>query len=171
MRTEKEKMLAGEWYVAADEELVHERKRAKSLCRQYNNGDPGDGAALLQELLGYRSDAYLEPPFFCDYGYNISVGSNLYANHNLVILDCAPVRIGNDVLIGPNVVLSTAGHPIDAPVRATGVEFARPITIHDGVWISARLVILPDVEIGAHTAMRPGSVCTRSLPAANVALV
>ena len=162
--TEKEKMLAGELYTANDPELVRERKRAKELCRRYNLGDAEGGAALLAELFGRSTDAWLEPPFFCDYGYNVRLGSRVYANHNLVILDCAPVLIGDDVFIGPNVVISTAGHPIDAPTRTAGVEFAKAITIGDGVWIGGGVVIVPGVTIGPRTTVGAGSVVTRDLP-------
>src|SRR5688572_26315671 len=124
--TEKQKMLAGELYFSNDEELVRERKRAKDLCRRYNAGEP-----VLQELFGYETDVYLEPPFFCDYGYNIRLGARSYANHNLVILDCTPVHIGSDVFIGPNVVISTATHPVDPAVRTSGLESAMPIIIGD----------------------------------------
>ena|SRR5688572_9903960 len=129
-RTEKMKMLAGELYVAADEELVRERKRAKALCRRYNGGEASPGSRLLEELLGYATDAYLEPPFFCDYGYDIHLGSRVYANHHLVILDCAAVRVGDDVAIGPNVVLSTAGHRSGEPHFGTRVREAD----HDRQW-------------------------------------
>lgn len=93
----------------------------------------------------------------------------MYANHNLVVLDCAPVTIGDDVAIGPNVVISTAGHPLDAKVRRSGLEFAKPITIGDGVWIGAGVVIVPGVEIGANSTIGAGSVVTRSIPADCVA--
>lgn len=163
-------MLDGELYVANDEELVRERKRAKALCRQYNAGDRDDGLHLLRELFGYETDVYLEPPFFCDYGYNIEFGRRSYANHNLVILDCTRVRIGNDVYIAPNVVISTATHPIDPVARVSGRESAAPITIHDSVWIGAGALILPGVTIGAGTTIGAGSVVTRSIPAHCVAV-
>jgi maltose O-acetyltransferase len=164
VRTEKEKMLAGELYVSSDPALAAERRRAKALCRRYNEGE-----ATLAELFGYPTDAYLEPPFFCDYGWNITLGAGVYANHNVVILDCAPVRIGDAVYVGPNVVISTAGHPVDAAERTSGVEFAKPISIGDRVWIGAGVVILPGVEIGANTTIGAGSVVTKNIPANCVA--
>jgi maltose O-acetyltransferase len=169
-RTEKVKMLAGELYVSSDEELVRDRKRAKTLCRSYNEADAGPGSPILEELFGYATDAYLEPPFFCDYGYNVEPGSRVYANHHLVILDCAAVRIGDDVAIGPNVVLSTAGHPLEAATRVSGLEFAKPIVIGSHVWIGAGVILLPGVEIGAGTTIGAGSVVTRSIPANCVAV-
>jgi maltose O-acetyltransferase len=162
-RTEKEKMLAGDLYLASDQELIVERRRAKSLCRRYNRDAPEAGMHILQELFGYSTDAYLEPPFFCDYGYNIHLGAGVYANHNLVILDCAPVRVGSSVFIGPNVVISTAGHPVEPSPRVSGLEFAKPITIGDGVWIGAGVAILPGVEIGENTTIGAGSVVTKNI--------
>jgi maltose O-acetyltransferase len=166
--TEKAKMLAAELYFANDETLVQERKRAKALCAKYNAGGIPD-RALLAELLGAVTDAHLEPPFFCDYGYNIRLGANVYSNHNLVVLDCARVDIGDNVFIGPNVVISTAGHPIDPAVRISGLEFAKPITIENGVWIGASVVIVPGVTIGENTTIGAGSVVTKNIPANSVA--
>ena len=103
--TEKEKMLAGELYLANDPQLAADRKRAKALCARYNQSATELDRDTLHDLLGDVTDAYLEPPFYCDYGYNISLGKRVYANHNLVILDCALVTIGDDVFFGPNVVL------------------------------------------------------------------
>jgi maltose O-acetyltransferase len=168
--TEKEKMLAGELYIANGEELTRERKRAKELCRRFNGGDAEEGRAILRDLFGYTTDAYLEPPFFCDYGYNIRLGSRVYANHNLVVLDCAPVTIGSDVFFGPNVVISTAGHPTEPDIRSSALEFAKPITIGDRVWIGASVVIVPGVEIGANTTIGAGSVVTKNIPANSIAM-
>lgn len=168
-RTEKEKMLQGELYFAYDEELARERKRAKSLCHRYNQYVEELDMAALRELVGHPTDAYLEPPFFCDYGYNIRLGRRVYANHNLVILDGAPVAIGDDVCIGPNVVISTAGHPIDPVTRCSGLEFVKPIAIGDRVWIGAGVVILPGVDIQENVTIGAGSVVTRSIPANCVA--
>jgi maltose O-acetyltransferase len=167
---EKRKMLAGELYLASDETLVRERSRAKALCRRYNAADAEEGRELLRELFGYDTDASLEPPFFCDYGSNIRLGRRVFANHNLVVLDCAEVRIGDDVMIGPNVVISAATHPVDAAVRRSMLEYARPITIGDGVWIGAGAVILPGVTIGANTTIGAGSVVNRDIPADSVAV-
>ncbi|RJG07643.1 sugar O-acetyltransferase [Noviherbaspirillum cavernae] len=168
-RTEKEKMLLGELYLANDAELSAERRKAKAWCHQYNQHGIERDAAALQALFGQVTDAYLEPPFHCDYGYNIQLGKNVYANHNLVILDCARVVIGDNVYIGPNVVISTAGHPIDPLVRTSGVEFAKPIVIGDNVWLGANVVLLPGVEIAANVTVGAGSVVTRSIPADCVA--
>src|SRR2546423_1476775 len=140
--TEKEKRLAGALYSANDAVLVAERKRAKALCHRSNQHVIALDRVTLEELFGYPTDAYLEPPFFCDYGYNIRLGRNVYANHNLVVLDCVPVTIGDNVFFGPNVVLSTAGHPVDPVVRTSGLEFAKPISIGDNVWIGASVVIV-----------------------------
>jgi maltose O-acetyltransferase len=167
--TERQKMLDGELYRANDDELVRARKRAKSLCRRYNLGDPEEGLPLLKELFGTDTDAYLEPPFFCDYGTNITLGQRVYANHNLVILDCAAVTIGNDVFIAPNVVISTATHPVDANTRISGLEYAKPVTIGDSVWIGAGVIVLPGVTIGANTTVGAGSVVTRDIPANSIA--
>ena len=168
--TEKEKMLLGELYRASDDELTRERKRAKTLCHRYNQYVEELDMAALRELFGHPTDAYLEPPFFCDYGYNIRLGRRVYANHNLVILDCAPVAIGDDASIGPNVVISAAGHPVDPESRIAGLEFAKPITVGNRVWIGASVVIVPGVEIGDDVTVGAGSVVTKSIPANCVAV-
>lgn len=163
-RTEEEKMLAGEYYQANDGRLAIQRKRAKRLCHAYNQEPVDLQSDILAELFGAATDAYLEPPFHCDYGYHIQLGARVYANHNLVILDCARVILGDDVAIGPNVVLTTAAHPLDAAERAAGLEFARPIRIGNNVWIGASVSVLPGVEIGDNTVIGASSVVTRSIP-------
>lgn len=168
--SEKQKMLAGALYLASDEQLAEERRRAKLLCHQYNQSIGARDYDTLAELLGYVTDAYFEPPFFWDYGYNLVLGQGVYANHNLVVLDCALVTLGNHVLIGPNVVLSTAGHPLDASTRRSGLEFAYPITLGNDVWLGANVVVVPGVTIGDNTTIGAGSVVTRSIPANSVAV-
>ena len=168
-RTEREKMLDGDLYRASDPELVAARRRAKALCHRYNAAVPDLDLATLAELLGCPTDAYLEPPFFCDYGANIAMGQRVYANHGLVVLDCAAVTIGDDTYIGPNVVLSTAGHPVDPVERTSGVEWARSIRIGRRVWIGAGVIVVPGVEIGDDVTIGAGSVVTRSIPARTVA--
>ena len=161
-------MLSGELYLASDSELVNERKRAKALCATYNRAvselvELDKGA--LQALFGYPTDAYLEPPFFCDYGYNIRLGNHVYANHNLVILDGAAVSIGDNVFIGPKRGGSqTAGHPIDPTIRSRGLEFVNPIIIGSDVWLGASVTILPGVQIGDRVTIGAGSVVTKSVP-------
>ncbi len=169
-KTEKEKMLAGEPYFANDEVLVAARKRAKILCHQYNQSPIDLDADVLAELTGRKTNAYIEAPFRCDYGTNIRLGHNFYSNYNLIILDCAKVTIGDNVFIAPNVIISTAGHPIDAAVRITGEEFAKAITIGNNVWIGAGVIILPGVEIGDNVTIGAGSVVTKSIPANTVAV-
>jgi maltose O-acetyltransferase len=163
-RTEKDKMISGEPYMSNDIQLTQERKRAKVLCFRYNQEVENLNKGLLSELFGYATDAYLEPPFYCDYGYNIKAGANFYANHNLVVLDCAPVTIGDNVFIAPNVVISTATHPVEALVRNSGLEYAKPIRIGNNVWIGASVTILPGVDIGDNVTIGAGSVVTRSIP-------
>jgi maltose O-acetyltransferase len=167
--SERAKMLAGELYRGNDPELAAERARAKKLCAKYNLSAGELNRAVLQELLDCKTDAYFEPPFFCDYGHNLRLGRNVYANHNLVILDCAIVTLGDDVQIAPNVLISTAGHPVDPEVRRSGLEFARSITIGNNVWLGAGVLVLPGVTIGDNTTVGAGSVVTRSLPANCVA--
>jgi maltose O-acetyltransferase len=162
-QSEKDKMLSGELYFANDPELVDERKRAKSLCHRYNQMAERLDVDILSEIFGYASDVYLEPPFYCDYGYNIRLGKKVYANHNLVILDGAPVLIGDNVYFGPNVVLSSAGHPVDFVVRASGLEYAKPILIGNDVWLGANVVVVPGVEIGSNVTIGAGSVVTKSI--------
>ncbi|MGV3504861.1 MAG: sugar O-acetyltransferase [Adhaeribacter sp.] len=168
--TEKAKMIAGQPYLPNDPELSRDRKRAKSLCFRYNQQVVDLDTALLSELLGYETGAYLEPPFYCDYGYNLRLGKNFYANHNLVVLDCCPVTIGDNVFIAPDVVISTARHPLDPETRNSGLEDAAPIRIGNNVWIGASVCILPGVEIGDGVTIGAGSVVTRSIPAHTVAV-
>ncbi|MXS86490.1 sugar O-acetyltransferase [Nitrosomonas sp. HPC101] len=169
-KTEKEKMLSGDFYFANDPELVIERKKAKTLCHRYNQQVQDLDEQTLAQILGYASDAYIEPPFYCDYGYNIRFGKKVYANHNLVILDGAQVTIGNHVFIGPNVVISTAGHPTDVSIRNSELEFAKPIQIEDNVWIGANVVILPGIQIGANVTIGASSIVTKSIESDCVAV-
>src|SRR5687768_4272581 len=167
--TEKHKMIRGQLYRSGDDLLREERRQAKKLLKVFNDTDPGElekRAAILNELFGAAgSNLEIEPPFYCDYGYNISVGNNFYANHNCIILDCAPVVIGDNVFLGPNVQIYTATHPLEAGERDKGLEAAIPITIEDSVWIGGGAIINPGVTIGRGTTIGSGSVVTRNVPA------
>lgn len=172
--TEKEKMLAGMLYNAVDsKELFYDRQNCKVMCKKYNDTNPLDEEKkheILGEILGKTGDNYwVESPFMCDYGYNISVGENFYANYNLVVLDCAEVNIGDNVLIAPNVGIYTAGHPLVADQRNSGLEYAYPITIGNNVWIGGGVQICPGVTIGDNTVIGAGSVVTKDIPANVVA--
>ncbi len=173
MQSEKEKMLSGMPYMASDEVLVSERLRARTLIFEFNNLRPNDaekGIAIIRELIGRCGDRFfIEPPFRCDYGYNIEMGENFYSNFNLIILDCARVTIGSNVLIAPNVGIFTAGHPLQAEARNAGYEFALPVAIGNNVWIGGNVVINPGVSIGDNSVIGSGSVVTRNIPADVVA--
>ncbi|PWN67395.1 sugar O-acetyltransferase [Chryseobacterium oncorhynchi] len=167
--TEKEKCAAGLLYNANyDEQLIQERIACKDLCLEYNglkNSDTESRNTLIKKILGStKENLCIEPSFWCDYGYNIEVGENFYANHNLVILDCAPVKFGDNVFIGPNCSFYTAGHPLDAKQRNEGLEYAHPITVGDNVWLGGNVVILPGVSIGNNTVIGAGSVVTKNIP-------
>lgn len=173
--TEKEKMLCGMIYDANyDKQLIEERLECKELCRDYNDLRPKDIAgrdALLRKILGAAGDGLLvEQPFYCDYGYNIRVGKNFFANFNLVILDEAPVTFGDNVFIAPNCGFYTAGHPVEAAERNKGLEYARPITVGNDVWFGAGVSVLPGVTIGNNCVIGAGSVVTKDIPSNSVAV-
>jgi maltose O-acetyltransferase len=167
-RSEKEKMLAGEFYQSFDPQLFAERQAAKRLCRDYNattEEEMETRTLLQQELLGSRGDGcFIEPPFRCDYGYNIHVGENFYSNFDLIILDVCEVRIGKNCMIAPRVSIFTAAHPVDAETRITGAEFGKPVTIGDNVWIGGHAVINPGVTIGNNVVIAAGAVVTKDVP-------
>lgn len=169
MVTEREKMLAGEMYDAADPQLFTERRRARDLCRSLNASHDNEQEVrqgIIRELFASAGDAiWIEPPFYCDYGANITLGRNVFFNFNCVILDPAPVVVGSNVLFGPAAQLCTATHPMGASERRTGREFARPITIGSDVWVGAGAIICPGVRIGPRTVIGAGSVVTRDIPA------
>ncbi|MBB6370304.1 sugar O-acetyltransferase [Chryseobacterium shigense] len=167
--TEKEKCEAGLLYNANyDEQLINERIACKDLCLEYNqlkNSDAQRRSTLIRKILGStKENICIEPSFWCDYGYNIEAGENFYANHNLVILDCAKVKFGDNVFIGPNCSFYTAGHPLDVKQRNEGLEYARPITVGDNVWLGGNVVVLPGVTIGNNTVIGAGSVVTKDIP-------
>jgi len=167
MRPEKDKMLAGEHYDASDPQLVAERLRARTLCQALNALPPEDDArrtALLADLFGTQTNVYVTPPFHCDYGRNITLGRNVYFNFNCVILDVAPVRIGDNVLFGPAVQVYTATHPLDADLRRSGIESGKPIVIGDDAWIGGGAIVNPGVTIGARSVIGAGSVVTKDVP-------
>ena len=174
MKTAKEKMLASEPYQAMGRELFDERQHAKMELFKFNQLDPTKIKARNQIIKGLfgktTSKFFIEPPFRCDYGYNIEIGDNFYANYNLTILDCCKVSIGDNVMFAPNVSLFTAGHPIHATPRNEGWEYAFPITIGNNVWIGGNTVINPGVSIGDNTVIGSGSVVTKDIPANVVAV-
>jgi maltose O-acetyltransferase len=160
--TAREQMVAGELYDALDPELVEARANARSLLARFNA--TGDREALSALFGRLADDAILEPPFHCDYGFNISVGGRFYANVNCVFLDCAPIEIGDHVLLGPGVHLYTATHPLDPAERRRGLELAKPIAIGGDAWLGGGAIVLPGVTIGARAVVGAGSVVTRDIP-------
>ncbi len=174
MLTEKEKMLKGELYDATDESLYTERETVKNLTYDYNlirRSDKDKRDELIRKILGKAGkNLWIESPFQCDYGYNIEIGDNFYSNHNLIILDCAKVKIGDNVFVGPNVGIYTPCHPIDAKERMTFKEWAEPVTIGSDVWLGGNVVILPGVTIGDNVVIGAGSVVTKDIPSNCVAV-
>ena len=173
--TEKEKMLSQKLYDANyDAELIKERIIAKDLCHEYNQLRPSESEkqqAILRKLLGKTRGAFqIVAPFWCDYGYNIELGRNFFANHNLVILDCARVIFGDNVFIGPDCGFHTAGHPIDMERRNQGLEYAYPITVGNNVWIGAGVHVMPGVTIGSNVVIGGGSVVVKDIPDDSVAV-
>lgn len=166
--TEQEKMLSGELYCADDPELSAARHRADLLCRQLNAMPMSEISLrmqVLRQLLGQVGEnCVINPQFRCDYGCNIRMGENVFINYNCVILDCAPVTFGNNVFIAPNCGFYTAGHPVDYPTRNAFLEFAKPITVGDNVWIGGNVVVLPGVTIGSGSVIGAGSVVSRDIP-------
>ena len=173
--TEKEKMRAQMLYDANyDQALLEERDKAKDLCHQYNQLRPSDRSSqreVLKKLLGKTGENFIiTAPFWCDYGYNIELGENFYANHNLVILDGAKVTFGDNVFIGPDCGFHTAGHPIDFERRNRGLEYAYSITVGDSVWIGAGVQVMPGVTIGSNVVIGGGSVVVKDIPSNCVAV-
>jgi len=161
--TARERMIAGELYDALDPELVEARERARLLLARYNATGDREALTALFERLG--NDTVVEPPFHCDYGFNISVGRRFYANVGCVFLDCAQIEIGDHVLLGPGVHLYTATHPFDSAERRRGLELAKSIVVGDDAWLGGGAIVLPGVTIGARVVVGAGSVVTRDVPA------
>lgn len=167
MKSEKEKMIAGELYFAGDQELVADRRALREKLREYNFSGVDEGQKrldILKDILNASGELTIEPPFYCDYGYNIELGKNFYANFSCTILDVNKVKIGDNVMFGPNVQIYTALHPLDAEERIKGLEASKPIVIGDNVWIGGGAIVCPGVKIGKNTTIGAGSVVTRDIP-------
>jgi maltose O-acetyltransferase len=173
-RSQRERMLAGDMYIADDPELAAEAQRARGLLDEFNRSaaDAVDERhrILRQLLAGFGADSELRPPFYCDYGYQIRIGARTFVNFGLVALDVAAITIGDDVQIGPNVQLLTPLHPVEAEPRRAKWEAAKPITIGSNVWLGGGVIVLPGVSIGENTVVGAGAVVTRDLPADVVAV-
>ncbi|MEW2082011.1 sugar O-acetyltransferase [Streptomyces sp. NPDC005283] len=174
MGENKDRMLAGEWYLPDDPELDADTERRSALCAAYNaNGgaEPARRAEILAGLLGsVGEDVRIRPPFQCDYGRYIFIGDRTFINFNAVFLDAAPITVGADVQIGPNVQLLTPAHELDTERRRAGWERASPIIIGDNVWLVGGVIVCPGVTIGENTVVGAGSVVTKDLPAGVLAV-
>ncbi|MCC6361645.1 MAG: sugar O-acetyltransferase [Phycisphaerales bacterium] len=166
-------MLAGELYEAWDPDLLRRRGRARDLTARYNatRQDESDARqSLLRELLGRCGEkVWIEPPFYCDYGENIELGDGVYLNFGCVMLDCAVIRLGRNVLVGPYTQFYAGYHPLDAGERIKGPELAAPITVEDNVWLGGGVILCPGVTVGSNTTIGAGSVVTKDIPAGMLA--
>ena len=167
--TEKEKMLNGEYYDPMDYELKRDRMEARKLLHTFNHSQPAEGIRrkeILKTLFGKSgNELFAEPPFYCDYGYNIEVAENFYANFDCVILDVNKVIIGDNVQLGPGVHIYTAKHPTDPEERLQKTENSEQVEIGNNVWIGGGAIICPGVKIGSNTTIGAGSVVTNDIPA------
>lgn len=172
MITEREKMLAGQLYQAADPELLVLRRQARQKMAEFNNQlDDERRCQFIKDWFGKTGETiHIEPRFSCDYGSHIFVGDNFFANFNCTFLDVCPITIGDNALIGPNVQLLTPLHPLEARERISGVEYGKPITIGDNVWIGGGATILPGVTLGDNVVVAAGSVVTKSFDQNNIVL-
>ena len=170
VRTEKEKMLAGETYNCLDAELEAERQKAKELLRRYNGCEAApERKTILGQLLGaIGQNSIIEPPFYCSYGQNIYAGDHVYLNSLCTIIDNNEVHIGQHVMIGPAVQIYTAAHVLQAQARNQGWEVAKAIVIEDNVWIGGGAILLPGVRVGRNAVVGAGAVVTHSVPADTV---
>lgn len=168
MRSQKEKMLAGDLYIAHDPELKKDFLKAKRLLKEFNQSNEEQvprRTEILQDLFKKIGDKpYITPPLYTDYGCNTTIGKNFYANYDLILLDIASVKIGDNVMFGPRVGVYTAGHPIDPVIRTEGYEYGKPIEIGDNVWIGGNVVINPNVKIGNNVVIGSGSIVTKDIP-------
>lgn len=169
MSTEKAKMLAGRLYCTADPQLKEERYKARELLRRLNITEYHDPATYRDIMTALfpngEKDLYIEPPFYCDYGYNIYAGHNIYFNFDCVVLDVCPVHIGAETMFGPGVHIYAATHPADALERRKGLEFGKPVSIGEDCWIGGHATILPGVTIGDRCIIGAGAVVNRDVPA------
>jgi maltose O-acetyltransferase len=169
--TERQKMEAGQVYDGSDPELCELRRIARVHLQRYNNSSPNDSATrvkILSELLNAKTDAFIEPPFYCDYGRYIKLGKRVYMNFNCCVLDVVPVSIGDDTLFGPFVQVYTAAHPIDGNERTIGNNLSLPISIGKNCWIGGGSVICPGITIGDNCVVAAGSVVTKHVPSNSV---
>ena len=169
MKAEKEKMVDGEMYNPLDKQLVADRIQTRLLIKALNEtreDDIPERSRILKALLPHAAhDLWLQPPFYCDYGYNMIVGERVFFNFNCIVLDVAPVTIGSRTMFGPNVQVYTATHPLNHVERSSGLEYAKPIVIGEDVWIGGSAVICPGVTIGNRSVIGAGSVVTKDIPA------
>jgi maltose O-acetyltransferase len=174
LRSQRERMLAGDLYFADDPELQELSRRAIRLVERYNRTSVDEAAErrrLLEELLGAAGEGIeVRPPLSCDYGRHIRIGARTFVNFNLVALDVAPITIGEDVQIGPNVQLLTPTHPLDPAQRRAKLEAAKPIGIGDNVWLGGGVIVCPGVTIGRDSVVGAGAVVTRDVPASSLAV-
>ncbi|MEV8593331.1 sugar O-acetyltransferase [Streptomyces sp. NPDC052012] len=173
-RTNFERMLAGDLYIADDPEIARRQQHAVQLAARYQAAyaeDAGTARPILAELLGRLGDeAYVRPPLYVDYGSNITIGARTFVNYNLTALDVAAITIGEDCQIGPNVQLLTPTHPLEPQPRRDKLEAALPITIGDNVWLGGGAIVLPGVTIGDNSVIGAGAVVTKDVPAGVVAV-
>lgn len=166
--TEKEKMLAGQLHTFDDEEIILDARKAERICMEYNNTNSQqqrERERLLQSILGTCGyNVTIFPPFRFNFGFNIHIGDNFYANFDCIIIDECEVRIGNNCMIGPRTTICTATHPIDVKTRISGLEYGKPIVIGDNVWIGGHVMINPGVKIGDNVIVAAGAVVTKDIP-------